>query len=50
MLSLKIDKGGFEEADSGEEEGEGSVNRGEEWVVVGDEAVDAVVRDVTLPR
>ena len=45
-----IDKGGFEEADSGEDVGEGSVNTGEEWVVVGDEEVDVVFMEVMLPR
>ena len=49
-MSWNIDRGGLEEADSGEEEGEGSVNIGEEWVVVGDEADDAVVKEVILPR
>jgi hypothetical protein len=49
-MPLKIDKGGLEEADSGEDDGEGSVNSGEECVVAGDDAVDAVVREVVLPR
>ena len=49
-MPLNIERGGFVEADSGEEEGEGSVNIGEECVVVGDEVVDAVFREVTLPR
>lgn len=49
----KGDMGGIEFADSGEDEGEGSVISGEsnvELVVVGDDSVEAVVMDVTLPR
>ena len=45
--------GGIEFADSGEEEGEESVISGEskvEFVVVGDDSVDAVVMEVTLLR
>lgn len=49
-MSLNMDIGGLEEADSGDEEGEGSVKSGDEWAVVGDEAVEAVVRDAMLPR
>lgn len=50
MMCLNGDKGGFGEADSGEDEGEGSVNIGEECVVVGEDAVDSVAMEVTLPR
>jgi hypothetical protein len=50
IVPSNIDSGGFEEADSGEDDGEGSVNKGEECVVVGDDAVDAVVREAILPR
>jgi hypothetical protein len=49
----KGDMGGFEFADSGEDDGEGSVISGEskvELVVVGDDSEEAVVMDVTLPR
>ena len=49
-MALKADKGGFDEADSGEEDGDGSVNNGEEWDVAGDEAVDSVAMEVMLPR
>ena len=51
-MFLKGDKGGFDEdADSGDDEGEGSLNKGEEWLVVGEEAEEVVVAmDVTLPR
>ena len=50
IVLWNMDKGGLEDADSGEEAGEGSVNTGEEWVVVGDEAVDVVLMEVILPR
>lgn len=52
MMFRNGDDGGCEEdADSGDEDGEGSENIGEEWLVVGLEALDAVVAiEVTLPR
>lgn len=52
-MFLKGDIEGMEVADSGEEDGEGSVNRGEskvEFVVVGDDSVEADVIEVTLSR
>ena len=50
IVPLKCDKGGFEEADSGEDAGEGSVKTGEECVVAGEETVDSVVNELMLPR
>lgn len=47
------DVGGLQDADSGDEEGEGSVIRGEskvEFVVVGEDSVEADVMEVTLLR
>ena len=50
MMLRKGDKGGCEEdADSGEDEWEESVNRGEDWLVVGDEAEEVEAMEVTLP-
>ena len=50
---MKGDAGRFEVADSGDEEGEGSIIRGEskvEFVVVGEDSVEAEVMEVTLSR
>ena len=45
------ERGGLEEeADSGEDEGEGSVNRGDGWFVAGEEVEEVVAMEVTLPR
>lgn len=49
----KGDTGGFEFADSGDEEGEESAIRGEskvEFVVVGEDSVEAEVIELTLSR
>jgi hypothetical protein len=52
MMFLKGDGGGFDEdADSGDDDGDGSEKMGEECVVAGLEALEAVVaKEVTLPR
>ena len=52
-MFLKGEIEGRDVADSGEEDGEGSDNNGEskvEFVVVGDDSVEAVVIEVTLSR
>ena len=49
----KGETGAFEEADSGDDEGEESVMAGEskvEWVFVGEDSVEAEVMEVTLSR
>jgi len=53
IIDLKGDDGTLEVADSGEEEGEASMIKGEskvEFVVVGEESVEAEVMEVTLSR
>jgi hypothetical protein len=51
MLCLNGDRGGSEEeADSGEDDGDGSENRGEEWFVAGEEVESVVAMEVMLPR
>lgn len=53
IMDLKGDDGRLEVADSGEEEGEASMIKGEskvEFVVVGEDSVEADVMEVTLSR
>jgi hypothetical protein len=53
IMDLKGDEGKVEVADSGDDEGEASMIRGEskvELVVVGEDSVEADVMEVTLSR
>ena len=53
IVDLKGDKGIAELGDSGEDEGEGSVNAGEsnvELLIEGDECVESEALEVVLPR
>lgn len=53
MMDLKGDGGKLEVADSGDDEGEASMIKGEskvELVVVGEDSVESEVMEVTLSR